>query len=214
MKKGIIKLIEKFIKIQIREYNMILAQGAEAIIEKKGNSVIKKRVSKGYRVKELDKEIIKLRTRAEAKNLGKINSIVNSPKVLKVEEDTIEMEFIEGEKLSSCLEKENYSKICKELGENIAKLHQNDIIHGDLTTSNFILSPNKEIFFLDLGLSFISNKVEDKAVDLHVLREALESKHHTIFEECFEIVKNSYGDKEVLQRLEKVELRGRNKNKG
>ena len=95
-------------------------------------------------------------------------------------------------------------------------MHNNNIIHGDLTTSNMILE--NEIYFIDFGLSFFSDKTEDKAVDLHLLRHALESKHHKIFEKSFKAVLNGYKSKcrkynETIKRLEKVESRGRYKGK-
>jgi len=104
----------------------------------------------------------------------------------------------------------------EELGKKIGILHSNNIIHGDLTTSNMIL--DNEIKFIDFGLSFFSTKEEDKAVDLHLLRQALESKHHDIWEKCFEAAlkgyKKSYPEHSiVLNRLQKVEARGRNKHK-
>jgi Kae1-associated kinase Bud32 len=195
---------------------MKLAQGAEAIITRKGDVVEKKRISKGYRINEIDADLRKRRTRIEARNLAKISKLVPCPKVIDIDEETatITMQFIEGDKLSDCLENEHYVTICKKLGEDVAKLHDNNIIHGDLTTSNFILNPNKKVYFLDLGLSFHSTKDEDKAVDLHVLKEALESRHFTIFEDCFKAFSEGYKNNEVLERLKKVELRGRNKNKG
>ena len=91
-------------------------------------------------------------------------------------------------------------------------LHNSAIIHGDLTTSNMIL--NKEIYLIDFGLSFFSEKSEDKAVDLHLLKEALESKHYKIWEDAFKIVLEAYRKEakrasETLKRLEQVEKRGR-----
>jgi len=91
-------------------------------------------------------------------------------------------------------------------------LHNHLIIHGDLTTSNMIL--NKEIYFIDFGLSFFSEKAEDKAVDLHLLKEGLESKHYRIWEECFRCALEAYRKEankssETLKRLEIVEKRGR-----
>ena len=121
------------------------------------------------------------------------------------------MEFIEGKILRDYLTEKNYKSLMKELGQKIAILHENNIIHGDLTTSNFIF--NKQIYFIDFGLSFESHKVEDKAVDLHLLRQALESKHYKIWKECFEEVLKSYKNKEVIQRLKLVETRGRYKHK-
>ncbi len=62
--------------------------------------------------------------------------------------------------------------MCHEIGESIARLHQCGIIHGDLTTSNLILSGDK-IVFIDFGLSRISQLTEDKGVDLLVFKKAL-----------------------------------------
>ncbi|MAG50631.1 Kae1-associated kinase Bud32, partial [archaeon] len=107
-------------------------------------------------------------------------------------------------------------KICEKIGKNISILHDNDIVHGDLTTSNMILKKDK-VYFIDFGLGFISDKTEDKAVDLHLLKKALMTKHYRIFEKSFENVLKGYKEnkdfKEVLNRLEKVESRGRYKRK-
>ena len=73
---------------------------------------------------------------------------------------------------------------------------------------------SKEIYFIDFGLSFFSDKAEDRAVDLHLLKEALESKHYKIWEECFKCALDAYrkeakGADSILTRLEVVEKRGR-----
>ncbi|MBW3023134.1 Kae1-associated serine/threonine protein kinase, partial [Candidatus Woesearchaeota archaeon] len=74
----------------------------------------------------------------------------------------------------------------------------------------------KEIHFIDFGLGFFSEKAEDKAVDLHLIRQALESKHHKIWKQCFGHVLEGYKEydkhKEVFDRLKIVESRGRNKH--
>jgi Kae1-associated kinase Bud32 len=77
---------------------------------------------------------------------------------------------------------------------------------------------NKEIYFIDFGLSFFSRKIEDKAVDLHLLKEALESKHSGIWEKSYKAalegyLKNASDGKEVLKRIKIVEKRGRYKHK-
>ena len=75
-----------------------------------------------------------------------------------------------------------------------------------------------EIYFIDFGLSFTSTKEEDKAVDLHLLKRAIESKHYKVFEEAFEYIQKGYRSYKdaasILARLKKVEARGRNKSKG
>lgn len=197
----------------------LIAQGAEAKLYKDDGKLVKERIKKGYRIKELDDSLRKKRTKREAKILEKISSFGFTPKVIyKDDKSKITMDFIEGKTLRDCLDKENYKQMMHELGKKIAILHNNNIIHGDLTTSNFIFSnKDKQIYFIDFGLSFESHKIEDKTVDLHLLRQALESKHYKIWQECFEEMLKSYqkeakDGKEVIERLEVVEKRGRYKH--
>lgn len=196
----------------------ILSQGAEAVIYKLRDSVVKQRVVKSYRLPSIDENLRKLRTRREAKVIDKLNYLgICAPKLVSMcdKDMKIEMEFVDGEKLRDCLHK-NHIKYSYEIGKSIAKMHENHIVHGDLTTSNMILH-NEELCLIDFGLSFFSHKVEDKAVDLHLLDRALASKHNEIYEECFAEAlrgyKENYPESElVLNRLEKVQNRGRNKN--
>lgn len=197
----------------------IIQQGAEAKIILSNNFIIKNRTKKSYRISELDDKIRKLRTRSEAKLLDKASKIIPIPGVIKVDEKAkeIRMEFIEGKKLSDYLDNfplKKQKEICKSVGENTAKLHDADIIHGDLTTSNMILKNNK-IYFIDFGLGFNSHKFEDKAVDIHLLRQALEAKHfkhwETLFKEVLKAYSKSKDSKIVLERLKVVEKRGRYK---
>ncbi len=198
----------------------IIQQGAEALILLNNNEVIKKRIKKSYRLPEIDEEIRKLRTRSEAKLIEKAGKVASIPKIKKVDEKTkeITMEFINGKKLSDNLDSFLLGKqkeICKKIGENIAKFHDADIIHGDLTTSNMILKDN-EVFFIDFGLGFHSHKTEDKAVDIHLLKQALEARHFMYWKELFDSVLHGYSEskssKLVLQQLKKVESRGRYKD--
>lgn len=197
-----------------------IAQGAEATIFSDKKTVIKHRFKKEYRHKEIDEQLRKSRTKREAKVIERLQLInFPGPKLHKFcdKEMTIDMEHIDGYKLRDILH-ENYVEFGKEIGRKIAKLHKHDIIHGDLTTSNMILKKKEGyIHFIDFGLSFFSTKHEDKAVDLHLLRRALESKHHKIWKECFEAVLEGYREhpehEQIIKRLEHVEKRGRNKAK-
>jgi len=158
------------------------------------------------------------RTKAEAKLLEKAATIIPVPKVLKVKKNILTLEKIKGEKLASILDKQtlaNQKKIIENVGETIAKLHTADIIHGDLTTSNMIFS-DKKTFIIDFGLGYISRKLEDKAVDLHVLKQALEAKHYEHYgalTKSFLIgYQKNYADaRKVIKRLIAVERRGRYK---
>ncbi len=255
-----------------------IAQGAEAVIVRKDNKIEKKRISKGYRIPEIDEKLRKLRTRSESRILEKASKLIDVPKVLKVDEKEklLEIEFIDGKKLSENLDKlKNQEQVCKLIGENTAKLHDAGIIHGDLTTSNMILveginnkvpnlsskseaktnktnfrdtkklsvinnseitrserargvheesisnepkasETNPKLFFIDFGLSFHSQRIEDKAVDLHLLKQALEAKHFQNWQSLFESVLNGYKQSknysQTLKQLEKVEARGRYKH--
>ncbi len=122
------------------------------------------------------------------------------------------MQYLSGKKLSEYLEKLDYKKICKQLGEILTKLHNQDIIHGDLTTSNMIYIKNNALYLIDFGLGFHSYKIEDKAVDLHLLKQALEAKHYKIADECFKIIIKNYKAnqyKTIIQRIPIIESRGR-----
>ncbi len=193
----------------------IIAIGAESVLIKEGNILTKNRIQKSYRIKEIDEKIRKIRTRKEAKLLSKLNY---TPKVLKVDDKNmiIEMEFIQGDLLRDILddmEQKNRIKTSKKIGKQIHEMHQQGIIHGDLTTSNMILKDNK-IYFIDFGLGFTSDKIEDKATDLRLLRQALDSKHYKCSKETYENIIKGYKNKKVLKWLkEKVEKRGRYKQK-
>jgi TP53 regulating kinase-like protein len=193
----------------------IIGRGAEAILIQKGEFLVKDRIKKSYRLSSLDEKLRKQRTKKEAKLLEKAAELICVPRVLGTDEkEKIEMEFIEGKKLSEWLDKlENAEEICLQIGRNAAKLHDSNIIHGDLTTSNMILKGDK-VFFIDFGLGFNSERIEDKAVDLHLLRQALEAKHFNNWEKLFEAVLKGYDSKDkenILEQLKKVEARGRYK---
>lgn len=194
----------------------IIQRGAEAVLILDGNKLIKQRIEKHYRLKSIDEGLRKSRTKKEVKLLEQFDF---TPKVLKSDKFNIEMEFIDGKLVKNIiddLDKKSRVELCEKIGRNTAIMHDKNVIHGDLTTSNMILKGDK-LFFIDFGLGFTSQRAEDKAVDLHLLRQALESKHYKVYNECFDAViegyKQSKNHKEVLKRLSKVELRGRYKRK-
>jgi len=228
--------------------NKILQQGAEAIISlDNNNQILKNRIKKSYRFPELDNKLRTRRAKSEAKIIEKLKNIINVPKIIKTEDDKITMQFIDGKKLSDNLEKLDYKKICKQISETLTKLHNQNIIHGDLTTSNMIYAEdnkqklnitnskiskatqnktknnnnnnnnnNFKIYLIDFGLGFHSRKIEDKAVDLHLLKQALEAKHFKIADECIKIILKNYKPKQyklIIKRIPIIESRGRYKNK-
>jgi len=191
-----------------------LAHGAEALLFRSEGKIIKERISKGYRIPELDEKLRKDRTKAEARilqNLSRNN--VNVPRVLKASETVLELEDIGTNSIRDYLDKSSDASVFGKIAEQVELMHRAKITHGDLTTSNMILSGDK-LYLIDFGLSEHTDRVEDKAVDLHLLKECLKSKHFPIWESCWHTFEKSYGLKEVLERLKIVERRGRYKEKG
>ncbi|MBC5792423.1 MAG: Kae1-associated serine/threonine protein kinase [Nanohaloarchaea archaeon] len=186
-------------------------KGAEATV-KIGEKVSKKREKKKYRHPELDDRIRKDRTETEARLIEEArNHNVSVPEVEKTGNFELDMEKVDGVILK---EKASENKLFKDLGKNVGLLHSTGIIHGDLTTSNVIVKDNSTTI-IDFGLSFRSERTEDKAVDIHLLKQVLNSSHPEVAEEAWQsFLKgySSYEDSEEVQNwLKKVEKRGRYK---
>jgi Kae1-associated kinase Bud32 len=202
----------------------LIAQGAEAKLFRDKDRIIKERISKGYRLPQLDNSLRQFRTRREAKILGKLNKMQFPAPQLHDYCDkrmSITMDFVAGETLREVLKnparKDDYLHLAEQLGKGIGKLHKNDLVHGDLTTANIIEDKQtKTLKFIDFGLSSFSNTKEDRAVDLHLLDRNLESAHSIFYPEMFNRVIEAYQaefpeSNKVLKRLETVAGRGRNK---
>jgi TP53 regulating kinase-like protein len=203
---------------------MLIAKGAEAYLFKEdwyGYKVIrKKRIKKIYRHPKLDENIRRQRTLLEARIMNEARYFgVLTPLILNIDlkNTTIIYEYIDGEKLKKLFDKlyeKKREKLSIKIGEMIAKLHKNDIIHGDLTTSNMILTDNN-IYFIDFGLSEHSSNVEKKGVDLHLLKRALESTHYNIAKKSYREILNGYKKvygkhaDEIIKRVTSIESRGR-----
>ena len=196
----------------------IISRGAEAVIYKTGNKIIKERVRKGYRILKLDEDLRKKRTRLEVRIMNEAKRAgAEVPSCRELDENKIEMDFIEGDIIKNILDKKNSSRIGKLIGAEIGKLHSSGIIHGDLTTSNMILSSDeskKRIFFIDFGLGFRSQRTEDKAIDLYVLKETITATHNSVEGLFWKAVedgyKNAFEDwQKVIKTLLEIEKRGR-----
>ncbi len=198
-----------------------IAQGAEAVLSEDNGNIIKERLPKKYRLPQIDETLRKFRTRREAKMLQKLEELnFPAPRLRDFSEQrrSLVMSFVPGEKVRDVLlEADDYQKLAEEIGRNVGKLHDQDIIHGDLTTSNMIQhQETREINFIDYGLSSFSEKVEDKAVDMFLLDRALASTHPQQYPDIFNKVLQGYREvyadaEDVLKRLEEVRKRGRNK---
>src|SRR5690349_19113927 len=106
-----------------KTFMKIIKQGAEAILYHDQDSVIKERISKGYRVKQIDDDLRLQRTKREVKCLNEaLRAGVNVPKVLSHDEFKIKMEFIDGPRVKDCLS-QNVKEISYEIGKALALLH-------------------------------------------------------------------------------------------
>ncbi len=197
----------------------LIAQGAEAKIYRTDGEVIKERIKKNYRLPEIDLKLRKSRTKLEARLLSTlVRAGIKVPRVLEEDDKNmiLKIEFIDGLKVRDWLDKEEnkekIEEVCRLVGEQTRKMHDADVVHADLTTSNMIKKGN-EIYFIDFGLSSHTSRPEDKAVDIHLFKECLVSKHHSKWKICWDSFAEGYKDKEVLKRLEIVETRGRYKGK-
>jgi Kae1-associated kinase Bud32 len=181
-------------------------QGAEATVTVKEN-VEKDREKKKYRHSELDKRIRRDRNKQETRILEKARQNgVNVPKVLESSETTFQMEKIEGKVLKEVIDERK--ELADKLAEQVARLHSANIIHGDLTTSNAIYS-DEEIYLIDFGLSFHSERVEDKAVDIHLLKQVFNASHTENLWSVFEERYREEGNEEVVEKVPEIEARAR-----
>lgn len=197
----------------------VIKQGAEAklYLDKQKEIIIKNRIKKGYRIKQIDEKIRRLRTSLEANLISEARRAgVPTPMILDANKNEykITMEFIDGKRIKEyfgkCKESE-VKKLSEQIGKQIGILHSSGIIHGDLTTSNMILKEGK-IYFIDFGLGFFSRRIEDQATDLKLMKEAIQSTHFKILNQCWDNIlkgyKKEYKDAhKVIERVKEIEKR-------
>src|SRR3972149_10680593 len=184
--------------------------------------VAKKRLPKKYRPPELDRQIRTFRTIHEAQLMHEAKKAgVPTPLIylVDVKNTTIIMEYAKGKQLKKVLAESQQSErrnLCANIGKLIGKLHKHGVIHGDLTTSNMILDGEGKVFFVDFGLGGKTTETEETAVDMHLMKRALQSTHFKLARECFEHVVSGYVSvlgsktaKSVLDKVGAIEKRGR-----
>jgi len=193
----------------------LIAKGAEANLYRQDGRLVKNRIKKAYRIKELDDRLRKLRTRHEAKILeNAIKAGIKVPRVLKVDEknNTIEMEYIDGSRVKEFFDESKPSEIVKyskKIGSIIARMHASNIIHNDLTTSNIMLKGG-EIYFIDFGLGYSSTRLEDKAMDLVVFKKSLLASHTRNFDKIWKNITLGYKiDSKTAKQVQEIEKRVR-----
>ncbi len=217
-------ILFRFILLLSNKLPSLLKKGSEADLfliswyDKRALS--KLRTERSYRHPVLDRELRHRRTIREAEMLSKAKEAgIRSPYVyfLDIHRNEIIMEYIKGENLKTVFS----ADLALKLGECIAKLHSKNIIHGDVTTANFILESRPrenytELAIIDFGLSFFSQRLEDMASEVRMLKEVLNSVHCDIFDEAFSNFSEAYSSfspsergRRVLRKVDEIQTRGR-----
>ena len=182
------------------------------------DAILKVRPKKGYRHPDLDKRLRASRTKNEARLMREARAAgVRTPVIYDVDltECSITMEFIRGDMVKKILDEhpERSKKICVMIGEALAKLHKAKISHGDLTTSNMILTPEGELCFIDLSLGDTTIELEEMGVDIHLMKRAFTSAHSGIDGDLDVLldsyIKNADDGESVMRRVEDIKSRGR-----
>lgn len=198
----------------------LLKKGAEADIYYIADwcgrpAVAKVRNPKSYRHRALDSSIRRQRTVHEAGFMSAAKSAgVRAPFVYFVDPENAEiiMEHVEGLPARETLTR----KLCYEMGSCAAMLHAFGIVHGDLTTSNFVVAAdNGRLVLLDFGLSYYSERTEDMAVDVRLIKEVFTSAHISVkgtfsnFIRGYESVAGKKNTTKILENVKEIEHRGR-----
>ena len=183
-------------------------------------AILKIRKKKDYRNEILDKRIRMQRTVHESEIISDIKSFgVSSPLVYFVDPKKCEIyiQHVDGIVVKD-LSNPTIIKTCEKIGRIVGLLHKNGIMHGDLTTSNFIVQKAK-IFVIDFGLAQRTEKMEDHAIDLRLFKEILNSAHAHVMEKAWASFLRGYKKmvgisrhNRVLIQVSVIESRGRYAN--
>ena len=199
----------------------LIKKGAEADIYQtkweNSKAILKIRKSKIYRNPLLDKKIRKQRTIKESQIISQVKSTgIPAPLIyfVNLEKSSITMQEIPGKPVHD-LPNSKIISLSKDIGKLVGTMHKNGIMHGDLTTSNFIFFKNT-LYVIDFGLSQNTIKPEDFAVDLRLIKEILNSAHAKIMKEAWKnflqgyksVVGNSKYVK-IIKLVSDIESRGR-----
>uniref|UniRef100_A0A5K3ET86 non-specific serine/threonine protein kinase n=1 Tax=Mesocestoides corti TaxID=53468 RepID=A0A5K3ET86_MESCO len=196
--------------------------------------IVKERFVKTYRHPALDASLSLQRMRAEARQLVKCRQLgLPVPALLLVNmarrqlwlEDVCTPHGMSlGDWLRALLDttavdalgkQEHLDRMALKLGQLLAKMHANNVIHGDLTTANILVQmddpenkfSNYHLYLIDFGLSSINHRTaanfhdEEVAVDLYVLERALISSLATRTDDVSEEPKFSFTPEGFFESL-------------
>ncbi|MDE1865950.1 MAG: Kae1-associated serine/threonine protein kinase [Candidatus Micrarchaeota archaeon] len=190
----------------------VLAEGAESVVyDTKLNGIralLKRRIKKDYRIAQMDAKIRSQRSKNEARIIAAVSKAgINAPRLILYDGYDLYMSAVEGDKLSEAL-KSNIvgATVFKRIGETLGGLHNADISHGDYTPANIILSDGVP-YVIDFGLSEITSSVEEKALDVLLMKRSVTPQRYSSFLQGYR--SSCKGSNGILKRLELIERRGR-----
>ncbi|CAF3817461.1 unnamed protein product [Rotaria sordida] len=216
----------------------LICQGAEARLFRclyfGRRAILKERFVKTYRHPDLDNAITLQRLKGELRLLTRAKQLgIHTPSIYHVDwarraivmEDLHEARTVKSV-IDTLIQEQNTVKLeqlAQQIGTTIGRLHQAQIIHGDLTTSNMLLTENDQLYLIDFGLSaYIPNKtqmLEALAVDLYVLERAIICTHQKakhFFSNILMAYKSSISDEKqrtlTINKYEEVRARGRKRS--
>ena len=200
---------------------VLLKRGAESEIRLGSfmglKAILKLRVKKPYMHPALAERLVSSRTRREAKVMVEAKAAgVNAPLLYAVfpSAGLIIMEYVEGPLLKDYVGGEGWLSLFREAGAQLGRLHAAGIVHGDPTTSNYIVS-RRGLYLIDYGLSAFTRDVEERAVDLHLFKRAVEATHASVAGKAFKAFMEGYrsvmgGEADSIEeRAREIALRGR-----
>jgi N6-L-threonylcarbamoyladenine synthase/protein kinase Bud32 len=80
------------------------------------------------------------------------------------------------------------------------------VTHGDFTPANIVVG-GQGICIIDFGLSDVSNSIEDKAIDLLLMKRSVSGEKYRTMESAYR--KESRNSEQTILRLAEIEKRGR-----
>ncbi|CAF3488134.1 unnamed protein product [Rotaria socialis] len=216
----------------------LICQGAEARLFRclyfGHRAILKERFVKTYRHPDLDQTVTLQRLKGEVRLLTRAKQLgIHTPAIYHIDwarraiimEDLHEARTVKSV-IDQLIQEQNTAQLenlAQQIGAIIARLHQAQIVHGDLTTSNMLLKDNGQLYLIDFGLSaHVTNKaqmLEALAVDLYVLERAIICTHHKakhFFSNILLAYKSSISDEKLrtltMNKYEEVRARGRKRS--
>ena len=202
---------------------LLVKKGAEADIYRVTwdgrDAILKVRKPKGYRNPQLDARIRRQRTAREAQTISHVRSLgVPVPLVYMVDtrNSAIVMQYVKGVTVQG-MPRDLIISMSRRMGRLAGILHKNGVMHGDLTTSNFVYDEERDrLHVIDFGLSQNTPRPEDHAVDMRLIKEILGSAHARVMDRSWGRILEGYASvvgrercAGIVRLVAEIEGRGR-----